>query len=142
SSGNADASLERRRGLQPSHRLDHIQPGPYGLLSIILMGLGIAKVHEHAVAHILRYEPAKAIHDCGDSHLISCNDLPQGLGVHAGRECSRPDEVREHHRDLTTLGGIERPYGRSSVGRSGSFLSSLPGITERGDRPQDLTTIA
>jgi hypothetical protein len=41
------------------------------------MGLGIAKVHEHSIAHILRYEPAEALHSLGNALLICRNDLVQ-----------------------------------------------------------------
>ena len=70
------------------------------------MSLRIAEIHEHAVAHVFRHEPAEATHGLGDAFLIGGNDLAQVLGVHARRECGRTDEVREHHRDLATLCGI------------------------------------
>jgi hypothetical protein len=35
------------------------------------MGLRIAEVDQHAIAHVLRYEPAKALHGFGDAFLIS-----------------------------------------------------------------------
>ena len=75
------------------------------------MGLRIAEVHEHAVAHVLRYEAAEALHSLGDAFLIGGNDLAQVLGVHARGECRRTDEVREHHRDLAALGSVARLRG-------------------------------
>ena len=104
--GNADAGLQWSTGLQPAHRFDQLQPRPYRPLGVVLMGLRIAEVDEHAVAHVLRYEPAEALHSLGDALLIGGNDLAQVLRVHAGRECRRTDEVREHHRDLAALGGV------------------------------------
>ena len=77
------------------------------------MGLRIAKVHEHAIAHVLRHEPAEALHGFGDALLIGGNDLAQVLRVHASRECSRTDKVREHHRDLAALGSVLRLRFRS-----------------------------
>ena len=74
----------------------------------------IAKVHEHAVAHVFRYEPAERLHRLGDALLIGGDDLAQVLRVHTRRECCRTDEVREHDRDLTTLGsvlGLRLNYG-------------------------------
>jgi hypothetical protein len=50
-------------------------------LGIVLMRLRIAKVHEHPVAHILRYEPAEALH--------SLRDARQRAGE--GRPCARAD---------------------------------------------------
>ena len=104
--GNADAGLQWSTGLQPTHRLDQLQPRPYRPLGIVLMGLRIAEVDQHAVAHVLRHEPAEALHGLGDALLIGRNDLAQVLRVHTGRECRRTDEVREHHRDLAALGGV------------------------------------
>ena len=43
-----------------------------------------------------------------DALLIGRNDLAQVLGVHAGGECRRADEVGEHHRDLAALGAVLR----------------------------------
>jgi hypothetical protein len=63
-------------------------------------------VNQHTIAHILRYEPAEALHGLGNRLLIGGNDLAQVLWVHAGRKCRRTDKVREHHRDLAALGGV------------------------------------
>ena len=92
-SGNAYTGLQWSTGLQPADRLDQLQPRPYRPLGVILMGLRIAEVHQHAVAHVLRYEPAEALHSLGDALLIGRNDLAQVLRVHARRECCRTDEV-------------------------------------------------
>jgi hypothetical protein len=37
------------------------------------MRLRITEIHEHTVAHIFRYEPAKAAHGLGDAFLIGGN---------------------------------------------------------------------
>jgi hypothetical protein len=63
---NADAGLQRSAGLEPGHRRDQLQPSPYGPLGVILVGLGIAKIHEDAVAHVFRHEPVEATHDLGE----------------------------------------------------------------------------
>ena len=105
-SGDADAGLQWNTGLQPAHRLDQLQPRPYRPLGIVLMGLRIAEVDEHAVAHVLRHEPAEALDGLGDALLIGRNDLAQVLRVHARGERRRTDEVREHHCDLAALGGV------------------------------------
>ena len=70
------------------------------------MRLRKAEVHEHAVAHVLRYEAIEALHSLGDALLIGRNDLPQVLRVHPRRQCRRTDKVREHDRDLAALGGV------------------------------------
>ena len=51
-----------------------------------------------------RYANSRAV-----GRPVGGNDLAQVLRVHARRECCRTDEVREHHRDLATLGGVLRP---------------------------------
>src|SRR5262245_20335597 len=69
------------------------------------MGLGVAKVDEHAVAEIPRHEPPETSYGFSDAFLIGRDDVAQVLRVHPGRERRRPNKVREHHRDLTTFGG-------------------------------------
>ena len=44
------------------------------------MGLGIAGIDEHSVAHVFRDEPAKALHSLGDAPLVGRNDLPKIFG--------------------------------------------------------------
>ena len=95
---------------------DQLQPGPHRPLGVVLVRLRIAEVHEHAIAHVLRYEPAEALHSLGDALLIGGDDLAQVLRVHTGRECGRTDKVREHHRDLTALCGVLRSYGSAEAG--------------------------
>ena len=122
------------RSLQRADRCDQLQPRPYRALSVVLMGLRIAEVDQHAVAHVLRYEPAEALHCLGDALLIGGNDLAQVLWVHTRRERGRTDEVREHHRDLAALGGVLRlRFGRSSRLRwrwrvldGGEYFQSMP----------------
>ena len=103
---NADTGLQRSARLEPGHRRDQLQPRPHRPLRVVLMGLRIAKIHQHAVAHVLGHEPAEATHGLGDAFLIGRNDLAQVLRVHAGGERRRTDQVREHHRDLATLSRI------------------------------------
>ena len=57
---NADTGLQRSAGLQRTHRCDQLQPRPHRPLGVVLMRLRIAEVDEHAVAHVLRHEPAEA----------------------------------------------------------------------------------
>jgi hypothetical protein len=49
----------------------------------------IAEVDEDAVAHILRHEPAKALHSLGDALLVRRKDLAQVFrGPYAPRALS------------------------------------------------------
>jgi len=51
------------------------------------MGSRIAKIDEHAVAHIFRDIAVKAGDHLGDGFVIGAEDLAQILGVEAGGEC-------------------------------------------------------
>jgi hypothetical protein len=88
--------------------LDQRQPNLDRSLGVVLVGLRITKVDQYAITHVLRYEPAKALHSLSDALLIGGNDLAQILGVHTRRQCSRADQVREHHCDLPAFGSIVR----------------------------------
>src|SRR5262245_62043964 len=87
------------------HRSDHLQPRAHCSIGIILMGLGVAKVDKHAVAEIPRHEPPETSHGFSDAFLIGRVELSQVFRIHPSGECGRTNEVREHHRDLTTFGG-------------------------------------
>ena len=115
------------------------KPRPHRPLGVILVGLRIAEVDEHAVAHVLRYKPAEALHSLGDALLIGRNDLAQVLRVHTRRERCRTDEVREHHGNLAALGGVLRGEGRCSA--ASAFGAFAAAFGEFGYRPQQLETM-
>ena len=97
------------------------------------MGLRIAEIDQHAVAHVFRHEAAEAAHRLGDAFLIGRNDLAQVLGVHAGGECRRTHKVRKHYRDLPAL-GVGAWGGRRDLCGSGRLFTG----TERSNGPQQL----
>ena len=70
-----------------TYRRDQLQPRAHRSLGVVLMRLGIPEVDEDAVAHVLRHEPAEALHGLRDALLIGRNDLAEVFRVHAGREC-------------------------------------------------------
>jgi hypothetical protein len=70
-------------GLQNADRSNQLKPRAHGSLRVILMGLGIPEVHEDPIAHVLRHEPAEALHRLGNALLIRGDDLAQVLGVHS-----------------------------------------------------------
>jgi hypothetical protein len=72
-------------GLQATYCSNQLQPCANGSFCIILMGLGIPEVHQHPIAHVLRYEAAEALHCFRDTLLVSRNDLAEVFRVHAGR---------------------------------------------------------
>ena len=65
---------------------DQLQPCAHGSLCVVLVRLRIAEVDQHAVAHVLRYEAAEALHGLCDALLIGRNDLAEVFRVHARRE--------------------------------------------------------
>ena len=56
----ADAFVLDQARIQRAHGFQNAQPGAHGALGIVLMRLGIAKVHQQAIAQILRDMPIKA----------------------------------------------------------------------------------
>jgi Adenylate and Guanylate cyclase catalytic domain len=86
-------------------------------LSIVLMGLRIAEIHKHPIAHVLRYEPAEALHSLGNTALVRTNDLTQVVRVHTGGERRRTHEVREQRSDLAGRCAGARHCGRDAEPR-------------------------
>ena len=93
-------------GLQSTYRRYQLQPCADSPLSVVLMGLRIAQIHEHTIAHVFRNEAAEALHGLRDALLIGRNDLAEVFRVHARREGRRTDQVGEHHRDLAAFGAV------------------------------------
>ena len=81
-----DARLEGSVALTAPHSRYQLQPCAHSALCVVLVGLRIAEVDQDAVAHVLRYEAAKALHSLGDALLIGRNDFAQVLRVHARRQ--------------------------------------------------------
>ena len=103
--GDADAHLQRRagRGCELRHRLDQRQPGAHGALGVMLVGLGIAEIGQHPVAHVLGDEPAGLGDLLGAAAVIGADDLAHVLGIEPSRQRGRADEVAEHDRELAAL---------------------------------------
>ena len=104
---NRQAERYAREGvpLSLSTLADQVGAG-CAVLEPILRRMTHLTARQHAVAHVFGDEAAEAAHGLGDAFLIRRNDLAQVLRVHARRECRRPDQVREHHRDLAALGSV------------------------------------
>ena len=69
-----------------AYRSDQLQPCAHGSLCVVLMGLRVAEVDEHTIAHVLRDEAAEATHGLRDALLVGRNDLAEVFRVHARRE--------------------------------------------------------
>ena len=48
-----------------------LQPRAHGALSVVLVGLGIPKVDQDTIAHVLRNEPAEVLHSLRDALLVA-----------------------------------------------------------------------
>ena len=132
-SGDADAHLQGNAGggLELRHRLDQRKPGLHGAFGVMLVGLGIAEIGQHPVAHVLGDETAGLGDEIGAATVIRTDDLAHVLGVEASRERGRADEVAEHDRELAALG--VGPWGvRRDLRRSGRLFTG----TERSNGPQ------
>ena len=103
---NADTGLQQDGRFKCRHRRDQLQTGAHGALGVVLMGLRIAEIDQHAVAHVFRHEAAEAANRLGNAFLIGRNDLAQVLRVHAGGERGRADQVGEHHCNLAAFSGL------------------------------------
>ena len=90
---DADARLQGRVGLQIAYRSDQLQPCAHGPLGVVLVGMGVAEVDQHPVAHVFRDEAAEALHGLRDALLIGRNDLAEVFRVHPSGERRRADQV-------------------------------------------------
>src|SRR5262249_36384435 len=135
---NTDPDLLRGTRLELSNYRNQLKASPYRSLSVVLVGMRVTKVNEDTIAHISGDETAEVAHGFRDAFLIRRNDLSQVLRVHAGGERGRTDQVREHHRDLATLGFVPRAWfgPRRKLGRCGRSFGKL------GNRPEQSPAIS
>ena len=95
---------ERRR-----NRRDHREPGAHRSLGIVLMGLRIAEIDQHPVAHVFRDKAVKAADRIGDRAVIGADELAQILGIESRRERGRADESQNitvsWRRSASIIGG-------------------------------------
>jgi hypothetical protein len=97
--------------VQCLHGVQDAQAGAHGAPDVILMGLRIAKVHQQAIAEILRDMPVKALDDLDTAGLISQHDLAEVFWVELTSEAGGVCQVTEQHRELTAFG-----FGRTRCG--------------------------
>ena len=105
----------------------------------MLVGLGIAEISQHAVAHVLGDEPPGLGDLLGAATVIGTDDLAHVLGVQPSRQRGRADEVAEHDRELAALGGIMRLRGNGCRSRRSKLWRAFLDSIQLGDRAQQLT---
>jgi len=85
-------------------RLDNGKPGPHRPLGIVLVGLGIAEIDQHSVAHVFGDKAGEPGDRVGDRAVIRADHLAQILGVEAPGQRRRANQIAEHNRKLPPLG--------------------------------------
>jgi hypothetical protein len=125
--GDAHAHLDRLavRLRQCRDGPDQFQGATHGSRGVILLGLRVAKVIEHAVADEAGDGPAVAPRHAGASVLVAPDDFSRILGIEAFRKGARPDDVGEHDGQVAPLTRVERR------------LRQRRRILQRRDRIQD-----
>ena len=101
--------------VQRSHSLHDAQPSPSSPLRVVFVRLGIAKVHQQAVAQILRDIPIKALDHRRTSLLIGPHHVAPVFRVELPGQAGRVHQVTKQHGELPTL-GLRRPRGYCSRG--------------------------
>src|SRR5262249_29286217 len=115
---NADSHLERLNAAQLSNRFDERQSGPHRPLGVVFVGLGIAEIDEHPIAHVFSNEPAEPGDLLRDALVIGADHGTQIFGVEPCRERRRAHQIAEHHRKLAAF----RRRGSGLTGGSTSWL--------------------
>src|SRR4029077_13330293 len=90
--------------------------------------LGIPEVNKDAVAHVLRYEPAEALHSLGDALLVARDDLAQIVseGRRSGTGQSLWKVLGRY-----TMSFATSPKRSSTPGIDPRLINGAPGIGER-----------
>src|SRR6516165_10921615 len=79
--------------------------------------LGVAKINEYAVAHVLGDKSSEAGDRVGHAAMIGTDNLAQILGVVTRRQWRRAHQIAEHHGQLPPLGlASDRRGGRVGAG--------------------------
>ena len=101
--------------VQRSHGLQDAQASPSSPLGVVLVRLGIAKVHQQAVTQILRDIPIEALDHRGTGLLVGPHHVAPVFRVELPGQAGRVHQVTEQHRELPAL-GLRRPRGCCSRG--------------------------
>jgi hypothetical protein len=90
--------------LKSSNSLDYVEAAADCPLGIILMRLGKAEAHHHAIAQILSHRSVELGDDFGAASVIDANDISEVFRAKTAGEHSRANRIAEQHCDLATLG--------------------------------------
>src|SRR5215468_6610087 len=93
----ADCSLAARLGVSPMTPRSRESPEPTRSptttrpvpipIRIVLVRLRVPKIAQYAVAHIFGDITIKSGYGLGNTFVISPDDVPEVLRIHAGRQC-------------------------------------------------------
>jgi len=97
--------------IQRPHGLDHPEPAAHGPLDRVFMSLGIAKVHQQAIAEVLRNVAIKALDDLGTGVLVGAHNLAQVFWVELAGEACGIHQVTEQDGELAAFGVRRRRRG-------------------------------
>jgi hypothetical protein len=116
--GQPHASFLLQAGIQGPQRVEHAQAGQAGALGVVLVRLGIAKIHQQAVAQILRNIPVETLDHLGACLLVRAHDVAPVFRIELPGQAGRVHQVAEQHRELPALGvrGSTSDWGNLGLG--------------------------
>ncbi len=79
--GDAQPHLKRLPALQKADPLDHSQRGAHRLLRIVLLGVRVTEVDEHAVTNATGNEATEPGHSLGNALLVGADHLMKVFDV-------------------------------------------------------------
>src|SRR5215831_13254356 len=89
--------------IQVSYNIEDTQARSYCSLCVILMGLGIPKVHEESIPKELSGVTFIACDDLRTDCLVCSYDIPIVFGIKEAGELGRLHQITEHHRQLPSF---------------------------------------
>jgi hypothetical protein len=89
--------------MQVSHGIKNTEPSTNGSLWIVLMRLGMPKIHQESIPQELRNMPVIASNHLRTGGLIRSDYVPILFGVELRRKLGGIDQVAEHDSELPTF---------------------------------------
>jgi hypothetical protein len=93
--GEPDAPGLCQAGIQRPHGVEDAQASAHGPLGVVFVRLRVAKVHQQAIAEILRDIPVKAPGDLDAGGLIGQHDLAEVFRVELTGEAGGVGQITE-----------------------------------------------